>query len=138
MSGKLRVSLHCAFGLALLAAATAQIVRAIGQEQAGGESPDTLPVDSHELIAMVAPLPLFLSAGSGPLANPDGTYQLMAADDPRCQANRGPCATQPVNIMDAWVDAKGTFMAGVGADPVYRLLGLKGLGTTEFPKIEPG
>jgi hypothetical protein len=99
---------------------------------------DTLPVDSHELIAMVAPRPLFLSAGSGPLTNPDGTYQLMAADDPRCQANRGPCATQPVNIMDAWVDAKGTFMAGVAADPVYRLLGKKGLGTTEFPKIETG
>ena len=99
---------------------------------------DSLPVDSHELVAMVAPRPLFLSAGSGPLTNPDGTYQLMAADDSRCQANRGPCATQPVNIMDAWVDAKGTFLAGVGADPMYRLLGKKGLGTTQFPKIETG
>ncbi|HEX6463053.1 MAG TPA: hypothetical protein VFZ98_01315 [Vicinamibacterales bacterium] len=99
---------------------------------------DQLPVDSHELIAMVAPRPLFLSAGSGPLTNPDGTYQLMAGDDPRCQPNRGPCATQPVNIMDAWVDAKGTFMAGAGADPVYRLLGKRGLGTTEFPKMETG
>ena len=99
---------------------------------------DQLPVDSHELIAMVAPRPLFLSAGSGPLTNPDGSYQLMAADDPRCQKNRGPCETQPVNIMDAWVDAKGTFLAGVGADPVYRLLGKKGLGTTEFPKMETG
>jgi len=99
---------------------------------------DQLPVDSHELVAMVAPRPLFLSAGSGPLTNPDGTYQLMTADDPRCQKNRGPCETQPVNIMDAWVDAKGTFLAGVGADPVYRLLGRKGLGTTEFPKIETG
>jgi hypothetical protein len=99
---------------------------------------DQLPVDSHELIAMVAPRPLFLSAGSGPLTNPDGAYQLMAADDPRCQPKRGPCATQPVNIMDAWADAKGTFLAGVGADPVYRLLGKKGLGTTEFPKMETG
>jgi len=99
---------------------------------------DQLPVDAHELIAMVAPRPLFLSAGSGPLTDSDGRYQLMAADDPRCQQNRGPCATQPVNIMDAWVDAKGTFLAGVGADPVYRLLGKKGLGTTEFPKIETG
>jgi hypothetical protein len=99
---------------------------------------DALPVDSHELVAMVAPRPLFLSAGSGPLTNPDGSYQLMTADDPRCQKNRGPCATQPVNIMDAWVDAKGTFLAGVGADPVYRLLGKKGLGTTEFPKMETG
>jgi hypothetical protein len=99
---------------------------------------DALPVDSHELVALVAPRPLFLSAGSGPLTNPDGSYQLMSADDPRCQKNRGPCATQPVNIMDAWVDAKGTFLAGVGADPVYRLLGKKGLGTTEFPKMETG
>ena len=99
---------------------------------------DALPVDSHQLVAMVAPRPVFLSAGSGPVTNPDGTYQLMTADDPRCQANRGPCATQPVNIMDAWVDAKGTFLAGAGADPVYRLLGKKGLGTTQFPKIETG
>jgi hypothetical protein len=99
---------------------------------------ETLPVDSHELIAMVAPRPLFLSAGSGPLTNPDGSYQLMTADDSRCQQNRGPCATQPVNIMDAWVDAKGTFMAGAAADPVYRLLGKKGLGTTEFPAMETG
>jgi (4-O-methyl)-D-glucuronate---lignin esterase len=99
---------------------------------------NALPVDSHELIAMVAPRPLFLSAGSGPLTNPDGTYQLMTADDPRCQPTRGPCETQPVNIMDAWVDAKGTFMAGVGADPVYRLLGKKGLGTTEFPQMGTG
>jgi (4-O-methyl)-D-glucuronate---lignin esterase len=36
----------------------------------------------------------------------------------------------------AWVDAKGTFLAGVGAGPVYRLLGKKNLGTTEFPTIE--
>jgi len=29
-------------------------------------------------------------------------------------------------------------LAGVGAGPVYRLLGKKDLGTTEFPKIETG
>jgi hypothetical protein len=34
------------------------------------------------------------------------------------------------------VDAKGTFLAGVGAGPVYRLLGKKDLGTSEFPPIE--
>ena len=37
---------------------------------------------------------------------------------------------------DGWVDAKGMFLAGVGAGPVYRLLGKKDLGTTEFPPIE--
>jgi hypothetical protein len=36
------------------------------------------------------------------------------------------------------VDAKGTFLAGVGAGPVYRLLGKKDLGTAEFPPIETG
>jgi hypothetical protein len=65
-----------------------------------------LPVDSHELIALCAPRPVFLSAG----------------------ATEG----------DGWVDAKGTFMAGVGAGPVYRLLGKKDLGTAEFPPIETG
>jgi len=69
-----------------------------------------LPVDSHELIAMCAPRPVFLSAGKGGYdAEPGG---------------------------DSWVDAKGTFLAGVGAGPVYQLLGKKGLGVTEFPPME--
>jgi hypothetical protein len=99
---------------------------------------DQLPIDSHELIALVAPRPLFLSAGSGPIVNPDGSYQVLTASDPRCQASRGPCETQLVDLMDAWVDAKGTFMAGAAASPVYEMLGKKGLGTTEFPKMETG
>jgi hypothetical protein len=69
-----------------------------------------LPVDSHELIAMCAPRPVFLSAGKGGYdAEPGG---------------------------DSWVDAKGTFLAGVGAGPVYRLLGKKDLGAAEYPPIE--
>ena len=75
---------------------------------------DALPVDSHELIALCAPRPVFLSAGKGADPNPDGTVQ----------------------INDAWVDAKGSFLAGVGAGPVYRLLGKKDLGTSEFPSID--
>ena len=63
-----------------------------------------LPVDSHELVAMCAPRPVFLSAGAT-----DG---------------------------DGWVDAKGTFLAGAYAGPVYKLLGKKDMGTTEFPPIE--
>jgi hypothetical protein len=76
---------------------------------------DTMPVDSHELIALCAPRPVFLSAGNNPgPVNPDGT----------------------VTINDAWVDAKGSFLAAVGAGPVYRLLGAKDLGTTVFPPID--
>ena len=97
---------------------------------------DTLPVDSHELIALVAPRPVFLSTGNGPDLNPDGTVKMMPPGDPRFQASRGPIEQQAANINDAWVDPKGTFLAGVGAGPVYRLLGKKDLGTTEFPKIE--
>jgi hypothetical protein len=37
---------------------------------------------------------------------------------------------------DGWVDAKGSFLAGAGAGPVYRLLGRHDLGATEFPPIE--
>jgi len=51
------------------------------------------------------------------------------------------CAPRPVFIGagasaegDAWVDARGMFMAEAGADPVYRLLGREGLETTSFPK----
>jgi hypothetical protein len=65
-----------------------------------------LPVDSHELIAMCAPRPVFISAGA---TNGDG-----------------------------WVDAKGSFMAAAAAGPVYKLLGKKDMGTTEFPPIETG
>ncbi|MEO6914409.1 MAG: hypothetical protein ABI174_00970 [Chitinophagaceae bacterium] len=64
-----------------------------------------LPVDSHELLALCAPRPVFVSAG-----------------------DRG----------DAWVDARGMFMACVHAGPVYKLLGKKDLGTTEFPAVETG
>jgi hypothetical protein len=65
-----------------------------------------LPVDSHELVALCAPRPVFISAGA---TNGDG-----------------------------WVDAKGMFLAAAGAGPVYRLLGKKDMGTTEFPPIETG
>ena len=63
-----------------------------------------LPVDSHELVALCAPRPVFISVG----------------------AFKG----------DAWADAKGMFLAAVGAGPVYKLLGKKDLGTTEMPPIE--
>ena len=63
-----------------------------------------LPVDANELIALVAPRPVFISGG----------------------------ATQG----DGWADAKGMFLAAVGAGPVYKLLGKKDLGTTVYPPIE--
>jgi hypothetical protein len=64
-----------------------------------------LPVDAHELIALCAPRPVFVSCGS-------------------------------FEVEGGWVDAKGMFLAAVGAGPVYEILGKKGLGTTEFPPIE--
>ncbi len=79
---------------------------------AGPLTPGDLPVDNHELIALCAPRPLFIGGGS---SVGDGYV------DPR---------------GDAWADARGMFLAEVGAGPVYRLLGGKGLGTTEFPPIE--
>ena len=63
-----------------------------------------MPIDSHELIALCAPRPVFIGAG----------------------ATEG----------DGWIDARGSFMAGVGASPVYRLLGKRGLETTEYPSPE--
>lgn len=41
-----------------------------------------------------------------------------------------------MSINDAWVDPKGSFLAAVGAGPVYKLLGAKDLGTAEFPPID--
>jgi hypothetical protein len=69
-----------------------------------------LPVDSHELIAMCAPRPVFISAGKGGYdAEPGG---------------------------DSWVDAKGQFMAAAAAGPVYKLLGKRPMEVTQFPPIE--
>ncbi len=78
---------------------------------AGPLTTGDLPVDSHELIALCAPRPIFIGAGASVgdgYANPGG---------------------------DAWADARGMFLAEVAAGPVYRLLGRKGLGTTEFPPM---
>jgi len=52
------------------------------------------------------------------------------------------CAPRPLFVGagaiqgDGWVDAKGMFLAEVGAGPVYTLLGKKDLGTKDFPPIE--
>src|SRR5688572_5751658 len=88
---------------------------------------DALPVDSHQLVALIAPRPVFISAGRGPDLNPDGSIATRVNDTG---------ATVAVNINDAWVDAKGSFLAAAGAGPVYTLLGKKDLGTTEFPPID--
>jgi hypothetical protein len=64
-----------------------------------------LPVDAHELVALCAPRPVFISCGSQ-------------------------------QVEGGWVDQKGMFMAAAAAEPVYRLLGKKGLGTKEYPPIE--
>jgi hypothetical protein len=69
---------------------------------------DDLPVDAHELIALCAPRPVFISYG----------------------ASEGPGAE------GQWVDQRGSFMAAVAAGPVYRLLGKVDLGTSEFPPVE--
>jgi hypothetical protein len=72
---------------------------------AGPLTAKDLPVDAHELVAVCAPRPVFLSAG-----------------------DKG----------DGWVDPRGAFLAGVAAGPVYRLLGKKDLGTSEYPPLETG
>ena len=53
------------------------------------------------------------------------------------------CAPRPVfigvgspKVEGQWIDAKGMFLAGVHAGPVYELLGKKGLGITEYPPQE--
>jgi hypothetical protein len=60
-----------------------------------------LPVDSHELIALCAPRLTFISYGI------------------------------PEKGDAHWLDHQGSFMATVAAQPVFQLLGAKGLGVTE-------
>ncbi len=65
----------------------------------GKKTAADLPVDQHQLIALCAPRLCLIS------------YGIPAKGDPN------------------WVDAPGSFMAGVLAGPAYRLLGKKDLGT---------
>jgi cephalosporin-C deacetylase len=73
---------------------------AAAESKFGSMTAADLPVDSHELIALCAPRPCFISYGT------------VEGGDPK------------------WVDARGSFMACVLAGPVYRLLGKHDFGTT--------
>lgn len=70
-----------------------------GASDINGKSMDAsdLPVDSHELIALCAPRPCFISYGVEP-------------GDPK------------------WVDAPGSYRAGILASKVYKVLGKQGYG----------
>ena len=59
-----------------------------------------LPVDAHELLALSAPRPTFIS------------YGIPERGDAK------------------WLDHQGSYMAAVAAQPVFRLLGAKGLGVS--------
>ena len=69
--------------------------------------PDDIPIDSNAVIALVAPRPIFIGAGS--------------ADD-RAKAS------------DAWVDPRGMFMAEASAAEVYALLGKRPI-DRRFPPV---
>ena len=66
----------------------------------GSKNAGDLPVDSHELIALCAPRLTFIS------------YGVPAQGDAK------------------WLDQQGSFMATVAAQPVFELLGAKGLGVS--------
>ena len=67
-----------------------------------GDHTEKLPVDTHELLALIAPRPVFLGTGS----------------------------------EDRWSDPRGEFLAAVAAEPVFRLLGVDGLGTDQMPPLD--
>ena len=64
----------------------------------GEKNASHMPVDSHQLVALCAPRPCFISYGTEPNGDPK------------------------------WVDAPGSYRAGILATSVYELLGKKGYG----------
>jgi hypothetical protein len=72
----------------------------------GSMNPGDLPVDAHELIALCAPRPTFISYGV------------------------------PEKGDALWLDQQGSFMAAVAAGPVFRLLGARDLGTSDDYRME--
>ena len=79
-----------------------------GAEEAsfGSKNAGDIPVDAHELIALCAPRATFIS------------YGVPEKGDAR------------------WLDHQGSYMAAVAAGPVFRLLGVKDLGTSDDYKTE--
>ena len=67
----------------------------------GSKNAGDLPVDAHELIALCAPRPTFISYGV------------------------------PERGDSKWLDQQGSYTAAVAAGPVFRLLGAKDLGVSE-------
>ena len=80
----------------------------------GSKNAGDIPVDAHELIALCAPRPTFIS------------YGIPEKGD----AN--------------WLDQQGSYMATVAAGPVFRLLGVKDIGdkseykTAKMPPVNTG
>ncbi len=72
----------------------------------GSMNAGDLPVDAHELIALCAPRPVFISYGV------------------------------PEKGDALWLDQQGSFMAAVAAQPVFRLLGAKDLGRSDDYRSE--
>jgi hypothetical protein len=72
----------------------------------GSKNAGDIPVDAHELIALCAPRPTFIS------------YGIPEKGDAK------------------WLDHQGSYMAAVAAGPVFRLLGAKDLGTSDDYKTE--
>lgn len=66
----------------------------------GSKTGCDLPVDSHELIALCAPRPVFIS------------YGIPEKGDAK------------------WLDHQGSYMAAIAAGPVFKLLGVKDLGVS--------
>ncbi len=71
----------------------------------GSKTAADLPVDAHELIALCAPRPVFISYGI------------------------------PEKGDSLWLDQQGSYMAAVAAGPVYRLLGARELGVKEDYRV---
>ncbi len=71
----------------------------------GRKTADDIPVDAHQLIALCAPRPTFVSYGV------------------------------PEKGDAHWLDQRGSFMATVAAGPVFRLLGAPDLGVTEDYRV---
>jgi lysophospholipase L1-like esterase len=72
----------------------------------GSKNAGDLPVDAHELIALCAPRPTFIS------------YGVPEQGDAR------------------WLDQQGSYMAAIAAGPVFRLLGARDLGTSDDYRTE--
>lgn len=107
-----------------------------GTHRPGNEA--ALPVDQHELIALIAPRPVYVASAEEDVSTSKPAFARFACeyflwrfrDLNRCVRPSRPCGCCCcccfLAHVQLWADPKGEFLSAKHAEPAYKLLGTSG------------